>query len=92
VSCVPEGCWCAAGRVRLYLHGGQRLWDFAAGSLVLAEAGGVARGFEGGVLACDSLSKRSVIAAVTPALFEQWNAWISRQGCLAARGVGSANP
>jgi len=91
-SCVLEWCWLAAGRFQLYLHGGQRLWDFAAGSLVLAEAGGVARGFEGGVLTCDSLSKRSVIAAVTPALFEQWNAWIARQGCLAARGAGSANP
>jgi fructose-1,6-bisphosphatase/inositol monophosphatase family enzyme len=34
--------WCnlAAGRLDLYLHGGQMLWDYAAGSLILREAGG----------------------------------------------------
>jgi myo-inositol-1(or 4)-monophosphatase len=34
--------WCnlAAGRLDLYLHGGQKLWDYAAGSLILRESGG----------------------------------------------------
>jgi myo-inositol-1(or 4)-monophosphatase len=34
--------WCnlAAGRLDLYLHGGQMLWDYAAGSLILRESGG----------------------------------------------------
>ena len=41
-SCVLEWCWLAAGRFQLYLHGGQKLWDYAAGSLILSEAGGVA--------------------------------------------------
>ena len=39
-SCVLEWCWLAAGRIQLYLHGGQRMWDYAAGSLILAEVGG----------------------------------------------------
>ena len=35
-----EWCYLAAGRFDLYLHGGQKLWDYAAGSLILEEAGG----------------------------------------------------
>lgn len=34
-----EWCWLAAGRFQLYLHGGQGLWDHAAGRLIAAEAG-----------------------------------------------------
>ena len=39
-SVALEWCWLAAGRCTLYLHGGQRLWDFAAGCLIHQEAGG----------------------------------------------------
>ena len=39
-SCSLEWCYTAAGRFDLYLHGGQKLWDYAAGSLILEEAGG----------------------------------------------------
>ena len=34
-----EWCWLAAGRFQLYLHGGQKLWDYAAGRLIAGEAG-----------------------------------------------------
>ncbi|KAA3621520.1 MAG: inositol monophosphatase family protein [Proteobacteria bacterium] len=81
-SCVLEWCWLAAGRFQLYLHGGQRLWDYAAGSLILEEAGGVARSFEGKPLHGGGPGKRSVIAAASPELQSQWSAWIFRQGCL----------
>ena len=37
-----DWCYVAAGRFDLYLHGGQKLWDYAAGSLILQEAGGSA--------------------------------------------------
>src|SRR5262245_42156797 len=36
-----EWCYVAAGRFDVYLHGGQKLWDYAAGSLILEEAGGL---------------------------------------------------
>ncbi|MBU2791302.1 inositol monophosphatase family protein, partial [Acidithiobacillus caldus] len=39
-SSVLEWCWLAAGRYHFYLHGGQQLWDRAAGALILAETGG----------------------------------------------------
>ena len=37
-----DWCYLAAGRYDLYLHGGQRLWDYAAGIVILEEAGGQA--------------------------------------------------
>jgi myo-inositol-1(or 4)-monophosphatase len=87
-SCVLEWCWLASGRFQLYLHGGQRLWDYAAGSLILDEAGGFARSFEGKPLDGRTLGKRSVIAAGSPQMQRLWSAWIFRQGCLSA-GPGS---
>lgn len=42
-----EWCWVAAGRFHLYLHGRHSLWDYAAGSLVLAECGGHATTLDG---------------------------------------------
>lgn len=38
-SVALEWCWLAAGRFQLYLHGGQKLWDYAAGRLIASEAG-----------------------------------------------------
>lgn len=93
-SSVLEWCWLAAGRFQLYLHGGQKLWDFAAGNLILTEAGGCARSIDGAHLDGRSLAKRSVVAAVTPALFDEWFAWISdtlgRQRPYRRSGAGAA--
>ena len=74
---VLEWCWLAAGRIQLYLHGGQKLWDFAAGYLILTEAGGAATTLSGAPLDCGSLKKRSVVAASSSALLAQWSAWIN---------------
>ncbi len=40
-SCALEWAWLAAGRGQFIIHGGQKLWDFAGGSLLAAEAGAV---------------------------------------------------
>ncbi len=85
-SCVLEWCWLALGRFQLYLHGGQKLWDYAAGSLVLEEAGGALAGFDGSPLDCRSLGKRAVIAATDPRLLEQWMEWVSRESPLGGPG------
>jgi len=77
-SCALEWCWLAAGRVQTYLHGGQKLWDYAAGSLVLAEAGGVARTLTGDSVFRPLLAPRSVVAASTPELYESWQGWIAQ--------------
>jgi myo-inositol-1(or 4)-monophosphatase len=71
-----EWCYVAAGRIDLYLHGGQKLWDYAAGALILEEAGGRMCTLTQDDFWADDLWKRSVIAATDPALFQIWKNWI----------------
>lgn len=74
-----EWCWLAAGRFQLYLHGGQKLWDYAAGQLIATEAGVAARGYRpyGTAPAAGlDLGQRLQVAAATPELLEQWLAFI----------------
>ena len=75
-TCALEWAWLAAGRVNLVLHGRERLWDYAAGVLLVDESGGLARTFEGESIFQPSLSPRSVMAASTPELFDLWSARI----------------
>jgi len=77
-SIALEWCWLAAGRIQLYLHGGQKLWDYAAGRLIASEAGAVSRLFarSGGLPAAGlSLEPRMAIAAENAALFERLLEW-----------------
>ena len=71
-----DWCYTAAGHYDVYLHGGQKLWDYAAGSLVLQEAGGQACCLDYDDFAQGDVWQRSVIAALDPALFEEWKSWI----------------
>jgi myo-inositol-1(or 4)-monophosphatase len=75
-ACVLEWCWVAAGRIQLYLHGGQRMWDYAAGSLILREAGGMFSTLRGASLDCQLFTKRSVVAAVNEELYHEWFRWL----------------
>ena len=75
-SSVLEWCWLADGRIQLYLHGGQKIWDFSAGFLILREAGGAATSLSGLPLDCSNLRKRSIVAAVNQHLLTQWVEWI----------------
>jgi len=74
---VLEWCWLAAGRFQLYLDGGQQLWDFSAGYLILMESGGAATSLSGRPLDCSQLKKRSVVAAVNADLLTLWLDWIT---------------
>lgn len=78
-TCVLEWCWLAANRIQLYLHGGQQLWDHAAGRLILLEAGGMAKMLNGEDLRSDVLGKQSAVAAASPRLYDQWRDWIALQ-------------
>lgn len=71
-----DWCYTAAGRYDMYLHGGQKLWDYAAGSLILAEAGGHACCIENDDFAQGDDWQRSVIAARDEKLFNEWKSWI----------------
>lgn len=76
-SSALDWCMLAAGRGHLYLHGRQNLWDYAAGSLILSEAGGRAATLQGEPVLQVSLQPRSVVATLDPALFGPWRDWIA---------------
>ena len=79
-SVALDWCWLAAGRIQLYLHGGQKLWDYAAGQLIASEAGASSRLFARGGAAPGeglSLDPRMAIAAENEALFERLLEWWS---------------
>jgi myo-inositol-1(or 4)-monophosphatase len=71
-----DWCYLAAGRMHVYLHGGQKLWDYAAGALILEEAGGAMRALDGSDFWQGDPWSRSVIAALTPDLLDAWRTWI----------------
>lgn len=74
-----EWAYTAAGRLDLYLHGGQMLWDYAAGRLILEEAGGRFCTLSHDDFDGDNLWKRSVIAASDEPLFVAWCDWVRDQ-------------
>jgi myo-inositol-1(or 4)-monophosphatase len=84
-SVALDWCWVAAGRCHLYLHGGQRLWDYAAGSLVLREAGGAGGlldSYEGDWVESPGLAPRIALAASSPALLHAWRPWVEAANAL----------
>lgn len=46
-SCALEWAWLATGRGQFIIHGGEKIWDYAAGSLLVDEAGGATGDFLG---------------------------------------------
>lgn len=74
-----DWCYTAAGRYDLYLHGGQKLWDYAAGVLILIESGGYASCIEHDDFAQGDVWQRSVIVARDEKLFGEWKSWIRAQ-------------
>ncbi|SFR59678.1 inositol monophosphatase [Thiomicrospira sp. ALE5] len=75
-SVALDWCWIAAGRGEVYLHGSQSLWDYAAGWLILLEAGGQSATLAAEQVFIPSLTKRSAVAATTPELFKQWQTYL----------------
>lgn len=73
-----EWCYVAAGRLDVYLHGAQALWDYAAGRLILEEAGGVFGLLDGSPLLADPLAKRAVVLASNQALYDEWLSWLQK--------------
>lgn len=71
-----DWCYTAAGRYDVYLHGGQKLWDYAAGELILRESGALSCCIEHDDFAQGDIWQRSVIAGRDPVLFEEWKNWI----------------
>lgn len=90
-----EWCWLAAGRFQLYLHGGQRLWDYAAGRLIATEAGVPSRLYRPyGTEPAEGLDlgQRLAVAAASPELLRLWLDFIRLPLTPAAnrQGAGAA--
>lgn len=68
----------AAGRIDVMLHSGQKMWDYAAGALVLEEAGGALRAVDHADFWAADAWRRSVIAARSRPLLAEWSAWVER--------------
>ncbi|WP_319380017.1 inositol monophosphatase [Thiomicrorhabdus sp.] len=75
-SVALDWCWIAAGRGQIYLHGAQNIWDYAAGYLILHEAGGVSATLDREQVLVAQVIKRSAVAATTPELFNQWQQYL----------------
>nr|UOP05654.1 inositol monophosphatase family protein [Conchiformibius kuhniae] len=76
-SSTLDWCYLAAGRYDVYVHGGQNLWDYAAGALIFQEAGGQLATLEGDEFWSGKHAfQRSAIAALRRELFAAWLKWI----------------
>ena len=75
-SCALEWAWLAAGRIQLLLHGGEKIWDYAAGTLLLEAAGGISSSGDGEHIFNATLNPRRVIAASTEQLFRDWRDYL----------------
>lgn len=75
-SSAIDWCWLAAGRFDVYLHGGQKLWDYAAGHLIYHETGGQSVSLDGEPVFRGELESRSVLASGDEALLDEWVRWI----------------
>ncbi len=71
-TCALEWAWLAAGRCQLLLHGGEKFWDYAAGCLLLQQAGGLSSSDGEQPIFNNSLQARPVIAASNETLYRQW--------------------
>lgn len=71
-SVALDWCWIAAGRGQLYLHGAQNIWDYAAGWLILQEAGGQSSTLNNESVLVPRIEKRFAVAASNKALFTAW--------------------
>lgn len=79
-SCALEWAWMAANRGHIYLHGGMKLWDLAAGTLILAEAGGHASTLQGEPVFKAALEPRSAVISPDHELFAAWLRFLQENG------------
>ncbi|MDX8391025.1 MAG: inositol monophosphatase family protein [Mariprofundaceae bacterium] len=76
-SCALEWAWLAAGRAQFIVHGGEKIWDYAGGGLIAAEAGCALSDFNGAQLFDDIQPVASIIAAASGHLHEDLRRQIS---------------
>ena len=77
---VLQWCHMAAGRTDIFIHAGERPWDYAAGALILEESGGAIATITNDNYwqtdNAEAMWDHSVIAARHPVLFDEWKRWV----------------
>jgi len=71
-SCALEWAWLAAGRGQFIIHGGEKLWDYAAGLLLAEESTCVVTDFAGKHPFAKTQLSSPIIATVDQALSNEW--------------------
>lgn len=79
-SCALEWAWLAAGRGQFIIHGGQKLWDFAAGTLLAAEAGAVTTDFAGHDPFAGARLVSPIVAGANPGLHADLLGFMAEHG------------
>ena len=69
-SCALEWAWLAAGRAQFIIHGGEKIWDFAAGGLLAIEAGCTLTDFKSGPVLDSMQPVSSILATASVELHE----------------------
>ncbi|MCK5727171.1 MAG: inositol monophosphatase [Thiotrichaceae bacterium] len=77
-SCVLEWAWMASNRGHVYLHGGMKLWDLAAGTIILSEAGGYSSTMEGETVFRAKMQPRSVVISPDKKIFSHWQEYLQK--------------
>ena len=77
-SCALEWAWLAAGRGQFIIHGGEKVWDFAAGSLIASEAGCSIGDFSGNALFPASSLSSPILATCTASVQEKLKQQLTR--------------
>lgn len=67
-TCALEWAWLAAGRAQFIIHGGEKIWDFAAGSLIAEEAGCLVGNFNAESLFPSRTLSSPILATCKPSL------------------------
>nr|VFK31531.1 MAG: myo-inositol-1(or 4)-monophosphatase [Candidatus Kentron sp. MB] len=76
-ACALELAWLAAGRGHIALYGRPKIWDVAAGSLILREAGGMCSTLGGQEPSNRIGAREPMIAARDSYLFAEWRDWLN---------------
>ena len=71
-TCALEWAWLAAGRGQFILHGGQKLWDYAAGLLLAEEANCIVSDFNGNHPFAESRLSCPILATTNQNLADEW--------------------
>ena len=71
-TCALEWAWLAAGRAQFIVHGGQKLWDYAAGLLLAEETACKVTDFEGKHPFAQSRLSCPILAASNTDLSQAW--------------------